>query len=238
MDKNSTAYVFGFAAVVTLVVAVALSFTSESLRPMKEANELTYKKRDILSGVLPDTKKMSTEDVNANFDQYIEQVKVNHLGEIIEDTLVMPIDIDVKKEKKKPVEEQQLPLFIATLDGQKNYIIPVRGNGLWDEIWGFIALESDGNTVKGVSFDHKGETPGLGAEIKDNTAWKAQFLGKELFTEDGKFVGVAVVKGGVKDPAHQVDGISGATITGDGVTDMIKKDINKYVSYIEKHVKE
>jgi Na+-transporting NADH:ubiquinone oxidoreductase subunit C len=79
----------------------------------------------------------------------------------------------------------------------KNYILPVRGNGLWDEIWGFITLEADGNTIKGVAFDHKGETPGLGAEIKDNKNWKEQFVGTKLFEGD-EFVGVDVVKGGVK----------------------------------------
>ncbi len=237
MNKNSTIYVFGFAAIVTLVVAVALSFTSESLRPLKEANELTYKKRDILSGVLPDSKKMSDEEVSKAFDQFVEQVMVNSDGEILEETAVKPIDVDIKKEKKKAIDEQNLPLFIAEIEGEKSYIIPVRGNGLWDEIWGFIAVDSDGNTIKGVSFDHAGETPGLGAEIKDNKNWKGQFLGKKLFEGDN-FVGIDVVKGGVKIPDHQVDAISGATITGDGVADMIKGDINKYVAYIEKHVKE
>jgi Na+-transporting NADH:ubiquinone oxidoreductase subunit C len=123
------------------------------------------------------------------------------------------------------------------MEGDKNYIVPVRGNGLWDEIWGFITLEADGNTIKGVSFDHKGETPGLGAEIKDNNNWKKQFIGTKLFEGD-EFVGVDVVKGGIKKPEHQVDGISGATITGVGVAAMIKNDINKYVAYIEKNVKQ
>jgi len=237
VDKNSIAYVFGFAAIVTLIVAVSLSLTSQSLAPLKAANELTYKKKDILSGVMPEVKSMSNDEVAAAFEQYVEQVMVNSKGEILENTDVAPIDIDIKKEKKKEVESQNLPLFIVNIEGNKSYIVPVRGNGLWDEIWGFIALESDGNTIKGVSFDHKGETPGLGAEIKDNNNWKKQFVGTKLFEGD-EFVGVDVVKGGIKKPDHQVDAISGATITGVGVADMIKNDINKYVAYIEKNVKQ
>jgi Na+-transporting NADH:ubiquinone oxidoreductase subunit C len=237
VDKNSIGYVFGFAAIVTLTVAVSLSLTSQSLAPLKAANELTYKKKDILSGVMPEVKTMSNEDVAAAFEEYVEQVTINSKGEIVENSAVAPIDIDVKKEKKKEVESQNLPLFIVNIKGDKNYILPVRGNGLWDEIWGFITLEADGNTIKGVAFDHKGETPGLGAEIKDNKNWKEQFVGTKLFEGD-EFVGVDVVKGGVKKPDHQVDGISGATITGVGVAAMIKNDIAKYVAYIEKNVKQ
>jgi Na+-transporting NADH:ubiquinone oxidoreductase subunit C len=237
VDKNSIGYVFGFAAIVTLTVAVSLSLTSQSLAPLKAANELTYKKKDILSGVMPEVKTMSNEDVAAAFEEYVEQVTINSKGEIVENSAVAPIDIDVKKEKKKEVESQNLPLFIVNIKGDKNYILPVRGNGLWDEIWGFITLEADGNTIKGVAFDHKGETPGLGAEIKDNKNWKEQFVGTKLFEGD-EFVGVDVVKGGVKKPDHQIDGISGATITGVGVAAMIKNDIAKYVAYIEKNVKQ
>lgn len=232
MDKNSTIYTFGFASLVTLIVAVLLTFISVSLMPKKAANELTYKKRDILSGVA-DVKQLSDDEVIELFDAQIEQVLVNHQGEVIDVEGVKAIDIDLRKEQKRPLEEMRLPLFISKTDGQTNYIVPVRGNGLWDEIWGFIALESDYNTIKGVAFDHAGETPGLGAEIKDNSAWKAQFVGKELFNENGKFVSVQVVKGGIKDSDHQVDAISGSTITGDGVQEMMKEDIERYVAYFK-----
>lgn len=233
MDKNSTAYSFGFAAVVTLIVAVALTLVAEGLSPRKAANELTYKKRDILSGVVENIGDLSDDEVIAQFDERIRQVIINNDGEQINPEGVNAIDIDLKKEKKKPAAEQRLPLFVAAAESGDNYIVPVRGSGLWDEIWGFIAIESDFNTIKAVAFDHAGETPGLGAEIKDNSAWKAQFDGKKLFDENGKFVSVDVVKGGVKDPEHQVDAISGATITGDGVADMMENDIQKYVPYFK-----
>lgn len=232
MDKNSSIYTFGFAAVVTLIVAVALTYVSVSLQPRKDANELTYKKRDILSGVM-DVKALSDEEVIAAFEEKIEQRLISVEGNVIESAEVSAIDIDLKKEKKKPAEEMRLPLFVADVDGRTNYIVPVRGNGLWDEIWGFIALQDDYNEIIGVSFDHARETPGLGAEIKENETWKGQFIGKKLFDDSGEFVSVDVVKGGVKVPDHQVDAISGATITCDGVAAMMESDIARYVAYFK-----
>src|SRR5690606_7287922 len=113
-------------------------------------------------------------------------------------------------------------------DGKKFFILSVRGSGLWDEIWGNVALEEDLRTLAGASFDHKGETPGLGAEIKDNPAFSAQFLGKTIYDQTGEFTSVTVRKGGAKDPANEVDGISGATITCNGVTEMLDRGIQYY----------
>ena len=141
--------------------------------------------------------------------------------------------IDMKKEKKKPEEDRILPLYIYTDQGQKQYIVSVRGNGLWDEIWGNIALKDDFNTIVDASFDHQGETPGLGAEIKDNPKFSANFVGKKIEEEDGDYVGITVRKGGAKDPDHDVDGISGATITANGVTEMLKRGMAYYRPYFE-----
>lgn len=234
MDKNSSVYVFVYAAVVTLLVAVLLTLTSLSLKPMKDANELNYKKKDILGCVMTadEVKALSGDQVSTKFEEVIEQVVLNSEGKVDANSAVAAIDIDLAKEQKKALNDQQLPLFVANTAEGKKYIIPVRGSGLWDAIWGFIAVDKDGNTISSVSFDHAGETPGLGAEIKDNAGWKAQFVGKKLFDGD-QFVSVDVVKGGVKKPDYQVDGISGATITGDGVADMMKKDIAKYESYLK-----
>ncbi|NBC24963.1 MAG: NADH:ubiquinone reductase (Na(+)-transporting) subunit C, partial [Bacteroidetes bacterium] len=136
---------------------------------------------------------------------------------------------------KKNPENRLLPVFEYKSDGQTCYIFSVRGNGLWDAIWGNIALKSDMNTIVGATFDHKSETPGLGAEIKDNPNFREQFQGKEIFAEDGEFVSITVRKGGAKDPDHEVDGISGATITADGVTDMLENGLGNYMAYIEKN---
>ena len=135
------------------------------------------------------------------------------------------------KERKVAVGDRVYPLYIYENDGQQFYIVSVYGKGLWDAIWGNIALKSDLNTIAGVSFDHKGETPGLGAEIKDNPAFGAEFKGKTLF--DGTdFVSVAVVKGKGKG-MHEVDGISGATVTSVGVSDMIDEGMQPYLPYLE-----
>lgn len=145
------------------------------------------------------------------------------------------LDVKIRKEKKKPESERLLPFYIYTSDtGDKSYIMSVVGNGLWDEIWGNIALEGDLNTIAGVSFDHQAETPGLGAEIKDNDAWKSQYIDKKIYAEDGEYTSVKVVKAGAKNPRNEVDGISGATITGVGVEEMMARGIAYYQPYFEK----
>ena len=145
---------------------------------------------------------------------------------------MMAEKVDMAKEKKKDVSERVLPLFVYEFEGSKFYIVSVRGKGLWDEIWGNIALESDLNTIAGASFDHKGETPGLGAEIKDNPTFADNFIGTKLFKDD-KFVSVKVRKGGAQDEDYEVDGISGATVTSDGVSAMLYDGINLYLPYFE-----
>ena len=116
---------------------------------------------------------------------------------------------------------------------KKTYIFSVIGKGLWDRIWGNIAVEEDLRTISGVDFDHTGETPGLGAEIKDNVAWKRQFVGKKFVDNDGNITGIGVIKGGAKEPEWQVDGISGATITANGVDEMLKRGLNYYAPVLK-----
>ena len=142
------------------------------------------------------------------------------------------VSIDMAKEKKKPEAERMYPVYKVNLDNSSYYIFSVRGNGLWDAIWGNVALEQDMNTVAGVSFDHAGETPGLGAEIKDNATWRAQFVGKKIYDGD-KYVSIYVRKGGAIDKEHEVDGLSGATITADGVTEMLYNGLKAYEPYMD-----
>ena len=138
----------------------------------------------------------------------------------------------MKQEEKKPLEERLYPLFVYTGDGEKFYLTTVRGNGLWDKIWGTIAFKSDFNTIAGVSFDHVTETAGLGAEIKDNPAWKRLFEGKQIYDDAGEYVSISVVKS-IKKPMHQVDAIAGATITSNGVTEMMERGLKVYLPYFE-----
>ncbi len=223
----------------TSIVALVLSLMSTGLKEIHEKNAAVFNKRSILSSISDhldqDLNSMTDDQVLELFDKKIKQISLDANGNVVDN--VKAEKIKLSDEFKKPESERVAPLFIYTDDkGDEYYIFSVRGKGLWDAIWGSVAVNSDLNTVAGVAFDHKGETPGLGAEIKDNPSFGKQFIGKKLF-EGNKYTSVAVVKGGVKNPAHQVDAISGATITSLGVSDMMKKGMNFYKPYFEKHKK-
>jgi Na+-transporting NADH:ubiquinone oxidoreductase subunit C len=180
---------------------------------------------------------VSTDGIEETFDKYIKKQLVIQGENITEDHEAYLIDI--KKEEtlaKDGSYERRLPLFIGEKDGKTVYIVPMRGKGLWDAIWGFVSLDKD-LVVEGVFFDHKGETPGLGANIKERF-FMDDFKGEQIMS-GAAFEGITVAKGN-NDPLNErkddqkVDAIAGSTITGDGVTAMIKKDIAQYIPYLEK----
>ncbi len=212
----------------TIIVAVLLSAISEVLKEPQQKNELLAQKNDILKSVGMDT----VPDIETFYAQNIEGMVINDKGEILEGLDPLSINLKVEAAKKDPAT-RNYPLFVFNNPaGSKNYIIPVRGFGLWGPIWGYVALEDDLNTIKGVAFDHETETPGLGAEIK--TDWfQAQFVGKKIFDND-QFVGVVVKKGRIDDPSHEVKSISGATLTSNGVTAMLRDGLKAYLPYFEK----
>lgn len=230
----SNKYITIYTIVVTLIVSVLLSVIFTGLKPIHDANEEVFIKKDILGAISnqldKDPAKMSNKEILDLFKDRIEQVVIDHEGKVIEGELAEKINL--AKEEKKPEDQRHYPLFIYNGEGGKVYLTSIRGNGLWDKIWAYVALKDDFNTIVGASFGHIGETPGLGAEIKDNPAFRAQFVGKTLF-ENGEYVSVAVVKGGVKVPAHEVDAISGATITSTGVSNMFKEGMKAYIPYFE-----
>lgn len=234
---GSTRYILIFTITMCVVSALILSGMFYATKPAADKNEVVFNKRAILSAVREHLSKpldeMSDQEVLDVFNDQVEQVALNTQGEVLTD--VQAEKIDMAKERKKPESDRKLPLFIFNAqDGDKFYILSVRGNGLWDEIWGNIALESDLNTVAGASFDHKAETPGLGAEIKDNPAFSVQFVNKKIYDDEGNLVAVTVKKGGIQDIEHQVDAISGATITSNGVTEMLERGLNYYEPYLQK----
>lgn len=235
MHKDSNKATFLFSAIMVVVVAVLLAVAAISLGPYQQRNVRIEKMENILSSVNIETNPKEAEKV---FAQYItEQIVLNKNGEVVKGG-TPAFDIDLKKELDKAktgdADKELFPLFICHKDKQSFYIIPVRGKGLWGPIWGYIALEGDMNTVYGVSFGHKSETPGLGAEIETETFQK-QFTGKKIFDEKGEFVSVKAVKGGASpENSHGVDAVSGATITSDGVSEMFKRTLNNYVPYFKK----
>lgn len=227
MNRNSNAYTFIFAIILVVFVAAALAFTATTLQPLQAENVRNEKMQNILSTIGEDVERSNAQ---AQFDKYVKlSLALKADGTV--DPEVDAFSLDLKKELKKPVDEQRFPIYIAEKDGQSYYVAPLYGAGLWDAIWGYVALASDENTIIGASFDHKGETPGLGAEI--NQGWfEDQFIGKKILDENRNFVSVKTVKGGAKaDDMHGVDGISGGTITSDGVSNMIKERMEHYLPY-------
>ena len=200
-NNYTLTYIVGLCAFVALMLALAFS----GLKPIHDANEEVFKKRDILSAVKDqlsvDVSTCPDSEVFDIFKSKVEQVVIDANGKVVEGK--QADEIDMKQEEKKPMEERQYPIYIFNGDKGKIYLVAVRGNGLWDKIWGTIAIKDDFNTITGVTFDHVGETAGLGAEIKDSEAFKNQFIGKQIKDENGKYVSVAAVKGGVKEPSHR-----------------------------------
>ena len=235
----STNKIIFFVLGMTILVALLLAGFKTATQDIAAKNADIFDKRQILAAVaLPleaagrPAAALSDEDVLTLFDEQMETAVVDAAGTEMSDMTVSQVDL--AQERKKPEEQRMYPVYKLNLDGDGYYIFSVRGNGLWDAIWGNIALESDMNTIAGVSFDHAGETPGLGAEIKDNNAWKAQFIGKKIYEGD-KFVSVYVRKGGALQSRaeHEVDGLSGATVTADGVTKMLYDGLKAYEPYME-----
>ena len=242
---HSTGYIIRFIVALCAVSALLLAFLFSAFKERSDRNEAIFNKKAILKAVgsafEADVDDLSDDDVIRIFNDQVEQYVLDMSGNEVDEAIiaargykgVLAEHIDMAKEKKRPEGERLLPLFIFNDDGEKYYIASVRGNGLWDEIWANVALEDDFNTVVGVSFDHKAETPGLGAEIKDNKNFPAQFVGKQISPE-GVYTSVVVRKGGARNLAYEVDGISGATVTCDGVTEMLYRGIGYYQPYFEK----
>ena len=233
MNRDSNAYTFIFATLMVLVVASALAFTASSLKDLQASNVRKEKMQNILATIGVETDREQAETL---YNQYITgELSLTSGGDL--DQEVNAFEINLNNELKKPVDEQRFPLYEASVEGKKYYIVPLRGAGLWNAIWGYIALEEDKNTIKGAVFDHLGETAGLGAEITQEW-FQNRFLGEKVFDKDGNLVGINVSKTN-NDPKdldkddHEVDAISGANITGDGVTNMILERMNHYLPYLK-----
>ncbi len=231
MNTDSNKHTYLFAAIMVITVAFVLSFTSESLKELKADNIKKEKMQNILfaAGI-----NVSRDESEKLYTQYIvEELSLTNNGDI--DNTVSAFNINLALEIKKDINNQRFPLYVANIDDNRYYIIPLRGNGLWNAIWGYMALKEDVNTIKGVSFGHQAETAGLGAEITEDW-FTNSFVDEKILNDNGDFVGVYVTKTN-NDPDNtdkndnEVDAISGATITGDGVADMIKERLENYLPY-------
>lgn len=231
MKHFSNRYTFIFSIVMVVIVASLLSLAATVLQPAQQRNLEIEKKKSMLESIrIPATRENAME----LYDKYIrESLVLNSSGEIIKG--IDAFNVVLKNEQKKALEQQSLPLFRALTDnGDAVIILPVEGKGLWGPINGYISLKQDMNTIYGVTFDHKGETPGLGAEI-NTTDFEIMFRDKKLF-DDREFVSVKVLKGGADpDDIHGVDAISGGTITSKGLEKMLYDCLSKYDDYLLKN---
>jgi Na+-transporting NADH:ubiquinone oxidoreductase subunit C len=231
MKEFSSKYIFGFASAMVIIVAVFLSLAATMLQPRQLKNLEVDKKKSMLESIRVQSTAETAEEM---YDKFItESFVLNSEGQVVEG--VDAFDVDLRVEQRKPLDQQYLPVFRAhSEDGDSLIILPLQGKGLWGPIWGYISLRSDMNTIYGVTFDHKAETPGLGAEI--NTSWfEDMFTDKRIF-EGEKFTSVEVRKGGAReDNPHAVDGISGGTITSKGLERMLEEGLGKYNEYLLKN---
>lgn len=234
--QHSNKYIFVYSIIMVVVVAVALTLVAVQLKPAQEDNIRIEKMQNILSSVNVPVAEIPKKEVIDVYHKYIvSAIGLNNKGEVVEKDPDKVFAIELANELKKPADQQILPLFTARLEnGDTAYIVPLRGKGLWGPIWGYMSFRPDFNTVYGAMFDHKGETPGLGAEITQQWFTKP-FIGKKIYASDGKFTSIQVVKGGAKpNDVHGVDAISGGTITSKGVQKMIFDNLSSYQAYFEK----
>ena len=237
IDTSKNSYTILFSIAMVVVVGAILAGLFGALRGNIATNKKTEKQQNILFAMGITDGSGGMVDAAKAGDLFNEKVKQYVVTGNKAEESSAAFDIDIKKEMdlaKDPSYTRRLPLYVANNGGKNTYIVPMRGNGLWDAIWGYMAIGSDLQTVEGAVFDHKGETPGLGANIKE-PFFQDDFKGEKLYAGN-TFKGITVAKGNndpkneIKDD-NEVDAIAGATITGDGVTAMIKKDLKLYLPY-------
>ncbi|MEO9965715.1 MAG: NADH:ubiquinone reductase (Na(+)-transporting) subunit C [Reichenbachiella sp.] len=243
--QRSNLYIVVFSGILTIVLAVLLSGTSVVLKPLQDKQVELDTKKKILGAVMDISNIKEPNEILELYKTRVTSMVVDINGELMEkDAKGNPLvaeKIDFQKNHnkyKKDVESRPYPIFMYMKEdgsGVDAYIFPMFGAGLWDWISGFIALDGDLNTIRGVAFDHKSETPGLGARITDE-AVKSRYVGKKLYDESGSFQSVDMVKGekGLPLDDHHIDGMSGATLTGKGVNAMLKDYFGYYSTFIEK----
>jgi Na+-transporting NADH:ubiquinone oxidoreductase subunit C len=233
--RQSNAYIIIYAAVLTIVCGGVLALASEGLKEKQQANVDLEQKKNILSTVIQINEG---DNIEALYEKKVKAFVIDYQGNVKEG--MKPKDVVVAAEYKKPREQRLLPVYEFRNEQDPGkleaVVLPLYGYGLWNNIWGFVALEPDMNTVKGVKFQHAGETPGLGARIETDEI-QERFKGKKVFEGD-HLASISIMKGEGNDwsnDPHKVDGMSGATLTGKGVNNMLKDYFTCYENYIKKN---
>ena len=230
MKTNSNSYTIIYSVIIVVIVAFLLAFVFQALKPMQDANVALDKKKQILNSL--NIRDLNDAQADAKYKEVVVADRViDEKGKVLLPGTTGGENAGFKLDSKD-YKEGKLALYICRVNGETKYVIPVYGMGLWGPISGYIALNADKSTVYGVYFNHESETAGLGAEIKDNKAWQERFQGKKLFKNgDDKAIALSVEKK-VEDPTTQVDAVTGATLTSNGVRDMLHEALGKYLVFI------
>lgn len=234
MKKQSNIYALLYAVGLVLVVGVVLSLIYQSLHPRQMENQANDMKAQILRAALISG---DGKDIPTLFDEHVtESYIVDYHGNIVnrDPEAAFEACMNMSAEIKKAPDARLLPVFKCKTDNGLKYIIPVYGAGLWGPIWGYVAFDANGNTIYGAYFAHQGETPGLGAEIEKPT-FSNQFHDKDVFSAHGRFTSVKVCKPGQEpQEGSYVNGVSGGTITSQGVDKMLRESLEPYTEYLKK----
>ncbi|RFC53452.1 NADH:ubiquinone reductase (Na(+)-transporting) subunit C [Brumimicrobium aurantiacum] len=236
VNKDGNGYTFAFSIILVIVVGVILSSLSIGLKPLKKANVEVKKKMSILSALGVESTRKDGSD---KYEKYIKDSYVISHNGVLQENLPeekQAFSLDVQKQfrdKTIKVEDRLYPIFEAEKDGTTLFVLPVVGKGLWGPIWGFVALADDYETIVGTSFDHKGETPGLGAEIAQSF-FEDRYIDEKIAI-NGSFTPISVVQNGSGFEDQKVDGITGGTITSKGVEKMVNETMEVYYKYFSKN---
>ena len=203
LNTNSNSYIIVYSAILVVIVAFLLAFVYQALKPRQDANVALDIKKQILNSL--NIRGLDGSEAEAKY-------------------------ADVVKSEEKAGDQLY---YVCDVEGQKKYVFPLKGMGLWGGISAFVAVDDDLNTIYGAYFNHESETAGLGAEIKDSQAWQEKFQGKKIFSEDGNLA-IGVVKK-VENPASEVDCVTGATLTSNGVSDMLRDGLKQYITNLKEN---
>ena len=232
--RNKNSYIIFYTVALCVVAASVLAVTKQSLSKIQDENVAFDNKKKILNTVI-DISSWCKKEIDSIYELKVSAMVIDAEGNQLKDDLST---IDVVKERSKPIKDRKLPLYTIKenpSDEKPSYFIfPTSGNGLWDRISSYVAMKNDGQTIKGISFDHVAETPGLGARIKSDPAIRVRYEGKKMYNEKSEPIAVFMVKGEggtYDDQPHTVDGMSGATLTANGVNDMLKEYSTAYQKF-------
>ncbi len=241
--QRSNTYIILFSVVLTVVLGGLLSLASVGLKPAQDKQVELDTKKKILGAVMDISSIEEPNELLALYDKKVKSLVVDYNGEVVttdaKGNTIVAEKVNIQKNYRFAPEDRLYPVFkfMNEKDSSKveAYVFPMFGSGLWDWISGYLAVGNDLNTILGVAFDHKQETPGLGARITSDVVQK-RFEGKEIYNEKNELVSVKMVKGegNANLTSHEVDGMSGATLTGKGVNEMMVNYLTCYQGYIKK----